>query len=232
MDRTGDRPHARRARRAAAAATVSLLAVMFAATPAVAGGSWFETTKEQYEPGDTVTIVGHTTGGQLGWIEDGPFYGYLRVTPPGPDVAGWPVVAPTDLPLGPLQLDRTGRNGWRLRATISFELPRDLAPGAYDFVYCNDPCTTGLGDLIGGTVYVGIAPPHAASEPATSTTARTSTTVPESVASREPPSDTAAEERGSSQPGADRASWAVGGLVLAALTAGVALALRRGRGAA
>ena len=143
-----------------------MVAVLPFAGPAAAGGSWFETTEKQYEPGDTVTISGWTSGGQLGWVEDGPFYGYLRVVQPEPaTIERWPVIAPMDVALGPLHIERVGKGGYALRASLTFVLPSQLAPGSYEFLYCNDPCTTGLGDLVGGTVYVGVSPPTAETVP-------------------------------------------------------------------
>ncbi len=142
--------------------------VGLAGRPAAAGGSsWFDSALDRYEAGQTVTMVGYTGGGQLGWIDDGPFFGYLRVDPAASDqylkAEGGelsPLLTPTDLPLGPLTLQLTGRGGYlSLRAAITFTLPAQLAPGSYGFLYCNDPCTTGLGDLIGGSVWVG-ADPH------------------------------------------------------------------------
>lgn len=211
-----------------------------AATPAFAGGSWFETTEKQYEPGDTVTLIGYTSGGQLGWIEDGPFYGYLRVRRPDPATADrWPAVYPTDLALGPLQLEKTGPGGQTLRATITFDLPRDLAPAAYQFEYCDDPCTTGLGDLIGGTVYVGVSPQPGQSALPPSTIARTSAPGTTTDATRDPSTTTtrkrglATATQGPTRTSGDRASGTLAGLALvAAAAAGVLLTRRRNRSSA
>lgn len=133
------------------------MALALAAGPALAGGSWLEAYELRYEPGDTVTMTGEVSVGQLGWLEDGPFFAYLRVDP---DAAGeaptdrWPFVHATDLPLGELAL--TPQPGGSLFAAITFTIPADLEPGVYEVVYCNDPCTDGVGDLIGGFVAVGV----------------------------------------------------------------------------
>jgi hypothetical protein len=150
-------------KRAVLAGLLVAVVLLLQPAPARAGGSWFEPAQDRYEPGDTATLVGYTGGGALGWVEDGPFHGFLRpAQPPQPDDAPYvaPGAHPDDLALGPVEVVETGRGGWlTLRASITFTLPSTLAPGRYDFLYCNDPCTTGLGDLIGGEVYVGVDPP-------------------------------------------------------------------------
>ncbi len=44
------------------------------------------------------------------------------------------------------------------RLHISFTFPADLVPGYYDFLHCNDACTTGFGELIAGVIQVGDPP--------------------------------------------------------------------------
>jgi len=117
--------------------------------PAHAGGSWFRPVKDRSEPGEPVTLVGYTGGGTLGGVEDGPFDGYL-VTPDG-----------ARLPVGRLDVRETGQGGYlTLRASITFTLPADLGPGVYEFHYCNAACDEGLGDIIGGEVFVGVDPSY------------------------------------------------------------------------
>ena len=169
------------------------IAVLLGALPAMAGGSWIDPYHESYEAGDTVTMRGTISTGQLGWIEDGPFYAYLRVDPDAvesdPDHPDqWPNVHATDVPLGELHMSSAGRSG--LDISITFALPEDLPDGEYWVVYCNDPCTTGIGDLIGGVVYVGITAedlygPEDAHEHSTSTTVEVSV-VNESDSSLQP----------------------------------------------
>ncbi len=45
--------------------------------PAGAGGSHLSPVRDRYEVGDVATLVAYTSGGQLGWVQDGPFYAYL-----------------------------------------------------------------------------------------------------------------------------------------------------------
>ena len=107
-----------------------------------------------------MTLAGEVSPGQLGWVEDGPFFAYLRVDPRAvaADPArstSWPAIHETDLPLGPLTVIDNGP-ARLLDVSITVEVPAGLEPGIYDVVYCNDPCTTGLGDLIGGLLFVGV----------------------------------------------------------------------------
>jgi hypothetical protein len=127
---------------------------LIGAAPTGAGGSYLSPVRDRYERGEVATLVGYTSGGQLGWVQDGPFFAYLVAG----DVTLW---ADRRLPtehvaLGPLSVEARGRT---LRVSISFVVPERLAAGLYTVTYCNDPCTTGLGDLIGGSLAVGIDPP-------------------------------------------------------------------------
>ena len=99
------------------------------------------------------TLVGYTSGGQFGWVQDGPFYAYLVAD----ETTLWADHRlPIDhVPLGPLSVQPRGRT---LRVSISFPVPNHLTPGLYTVTYCNDPCTTGLGDLIGGLMAIGVDP--------------------------------------------------------------------------
>lgn len=128
---------------------------------AVAGGSWLETYRAVYPPGGTVVMSGEVSPGQLGWVSDGPFYAYLRVEPKALVAAEhanrFPYVHETDLPLGSLNLTERS-DGW-VSVSITFLLPSDIPNGDYWVVYCNDPCTEGLGDLMGGVVRVSAPRP-------------------------------------------------------------------------
>jgi hypothetical protein len=152
--------------RVLAALAATAVALVALAPPAAAGGSWLDPVLDTYRPGETATLVGYVGAGQQGWVDDGPFPAYLRTQPPSsqPDAASEtdyvpPGAAPGDVPLGPLSVVETGRKGWlELRISISFLVPADLEPGSYEVVYCSADCTTGIGDLIGGWVWVGVAP--------------------------------------------------------------------------
>jgi hypothetical protein len=137
-------------------------------TPAYAGGSWIAPVLDTYSPGDAATLVGYVGRGELGWVEDGPFPAWLRtqsataICCPGGEGFPQPGTAPGDVPVGFLSVEETGQAGLlALRVSLSFVVPASLAPNAYQVVYCNVDCTTGLGDLAGGTIYVDVAPPAA-----------------------------------------------------------------------
>lgn len=132
-----------------------LAILLLQAQPAAAGASWLQPARNRSEPGEMVTIVGFTGGGAFGWVEDGPFFGYLLEA----DDDGVPVEGGFRLDVGELTVAETGRGGYlTLRASISFVLPLDIAPGIYAFDYCNAGCTQRLGDLLGGNVNVGVDP--------------------------------------------------------------------------
>lgn len=113
-------------------------------------------------------MSGDFSRGAYGWIDDGPFFTYLQGEAYGRVTASGNGGATTDVPLGPLQIDGTGSN---LTASISFNLAHDVPPGEYWVMVCNDPCTTGIGDLIGGVIYVGINPPTSEDDQGTTATA-------------------------------------------------------------
>jgi len=153
--------------RHAASAVAALVVGLLPAAPAQAGGTWLSPVRDSYAPGDIVTLVGYTGGsGAGGTPMDGPYFGWLRVDPdeayrdPPPDQ--WPFVHPSDLYFGELIVERTDAlKGWTMfRLELSYTLPATLADGSYEVVVCNDPCTTGFGDVIGATVYVGVDPPE------------------------------------------------------------------------
>lgn len=121
----------------------ALVIVVAFASPAWAGGTWLELDKDGYQPGERAIATADVSHGSLGWVDDGPFYAYL-------DEAN-SVPATSDVSLGQLQLD--SRTDTDVFVTLDFQVP-DVAPGVYAIVYCNDPCTEGLGSLIGGQITV------------------------------------------------------------------------------
>ena len=142
-------------RRIALVGAIALGSAITAAAPVSAGGSHLAPARDRYERGEVATLVGYTSGGQLGWVQDGPFFAYLVAD----DTTLWSDHRLPDdhVGLGPLSVQPRGRT---LRVSITFLVPDHLATGLYYVTYCNDPCTTGLGDLIGGSLAVGVDPPR------------------------------------------------------------------------
>ena len=122
-----------------------------------AGGTWFEPSAVRVEAGDQVELTATVYRGTLGWIEDGPFFVYLQGDQFGTVLTEGYGGAATDVPLGQLDL---GTRVQRLSVSANVTIPGETPPGEYWVVVCNDPCTTGLGDLIGAVLYVGIDPPE------------------------------------------------------------------------
>lgn len=147
------------------AVVACLVLALLAGTALAGGGSWIEPYRESYLPGDSVVMRGKISPGSLGDIEDGPFYAYLRLDPKAvANCDQFPNVHETDLYLG--QLEVKGRPGWTMEVSITFTLPDDIPDGGYEIVYCNDPCTAGLGDFLGGWITVKTPRPPAPPRPA------------------------------------------------------------------
>lgn len=130
--------------------------MLISLSPAFAGGTWLNPSWERVEAGDPVGLSGFVAHGQLSWIEEGPFFAYLNGDAYGQIVAENAGGTETDVPLG--ELTATTKSGG-VRVSIDFTLPTETPPGEYRVFVCNKPCTTGLGDLAGGVIYVGIDPP-------------------------------------------------------------------------
>jgi len=143
------------------AGLIAVMTVISSTQPASAGGSWLSPVQHSIEAGDAVTFIGYVGRGQLGWVEDGPFYAFLRSDPETvsaqlTDDSPWPFIHDLDVPLGRLEITDRGSLGYlSLRIAVSFEVPPDLSPGTYPIVYCNQPCTNGIGDLIGADLFIG-----------------------------------------------------------------------------
>lgn len=139
-------------RRLAAATVIG--AMMAAAPPVAAGGSWLETEQSHYTPGDHAIARGvFGDGSYEGTVDDGPFYLYLvpgyRWLPRNHPTPEWAV------PVGPLTIKPAEGQHCCWVASAEFAVP-DVPPGRYSLDYCNDPCTVnGIGDLLGGSFFVG-----------------------------------------------------------------------------
>ena len=143
-------------------ALVVLALLVAVAAPASAGGSWFEPIETDIQPGDSVTMVGFSGFGPTqdpSVAADDPFYGWLEVDRnqrSNSEATGWPHPHDGMIPVGQITVTPTGQTGFQAyRLHLTFELPDDLPVGIYEFVHCNDPCTTSFGELLSGFVAVG-----------------------------------------------------------------------------
>ena len=128
------------------------------------GGSWMEPYRSSYQRGDTVVMRGEVSPGDFGSVDEGPFFAHLRVDPKAAAAANsrtYPNIHESDIYLGELQLRERDP---LIEVSITFTLP-DVPDGEYEIVYCNDPCTTGFGDFIGGWVTVKTPRPPAPPRP-------------------------------------------------------------------
>jgi hypothetical protein len=142
----------RRRQLVVAASLASIVALALGAPMASAGGSWLEIRDVQGDgapggtwggwagPGAVVTMRGTFGSGALASPSRGPWVAELR-----PEGGGQTVrLGSVDLDLDP--------SGWV--ATTTFTVP-DVQPGVYWVDVCDAAtCTTGVGDLIGGTFVV------------------------------------------------------------------------------
>ena len=105
----------------------------------MAGGSWLEF--ERAHSAGECPRKRNRLQGSARLVEDGPFFAYLTAK------EEWSVPGTGPVRLGELRIDRSGVDTVRVR--LEFAVP-EVHPGRYTVVYCNDPCTKGLGDLMGG----------------------------------------------------------------------------------
>jgi hypothetical protein len=158
-------------RKALCAIALVAVGIVVGAPRAEAKGSPLDAIQDRYEPGQTVTMIGYTS--QLPGAADPrepavyqQFQGYMvsddEPQPPPLNSDGTAFgYAPSGVPLGSPEVQDTGRTDFPpVRVSLTFTVPHDLAPGIY-FVYLAEPTgTTMLGDMMGGTLHVGIDPLH------------------------------------------------------------------------
>ncbi|MFN0026365.1 MAG: hypothetical protein ACKV2O_04150 [Acidimicrobiales bacterium] len=153
--------------------------VLSLAEPALAGGMWMSTVADRHEPGDHVVLIGYSIGDGIFdndgggggggpepefWarLSDGPFVAMLTTTPIS-DTAPVSETAPAYREVGEVLIEPTGIGGnFAYRLMVGFPLPEGLAPGQYLVGVCARTCDNGkrLGDLVGGSLYVGVDPPQ------------------------------------------------------------------------
>ena len=178
MARVGERRVRAGIGAAVAAAALSAVALAAPAPAGAGGGDWLYPHRDRYEPGQQVLLVGYTEAiarstsddsvlAKAALRGDGPYYAYLRVDPGAVersaprDGSPWPYIHPTDRRMSRVTAEEVSPVANRylsLRVSASVRLPRDLDPGVYTVIVCNDPCTTTLGWLYGSPLSVGIDP--------------------------------------------------------------------------
>lgn len=133
----------------------SLSAILMVATIAYAGGAvWV--FDGYHRPGDVVestTAVAWAHNNDLGTPQDGPYLLYLA--PMDVDTDTWPhppkeslLVGIVEVHEGPFADEDDSRYGPH-HAVARLEIP-DVPAGGYQIFHCNDPCTSTLGDIVGG----------------------------------------------------------------------------------
>jgi hypothetical protein len=136
-------------------ATTIVVVLMVVGTPAQAGGgSWFGPDDSYQVPGNNLTVrTAFYASGFEGTPSDGPFYAYFLPGWRGFDKPG-PVPAHA-IPLGPIAITPATGNVGEWVASLTFTVPL-VESGLYGIDFCNQPCTVeGLGDLYGGSFWVG-----------------------------------------------------------------------------
>lgn len=163
--RVGPGAAERRRRRCAVAAAVLASLLGAGAPPADAGGgAWLTPARDRYEPGQAVTMIGYSSNDAAIYRDemrdDGPFHVHLRpgadlVRPRAGDADPRTIVVAGEIAIEARPPDPMGRVA---RASVTFALPDDLAPGTYVTELCNEGCAQTLGDLISSPLHVGVDP--------------------------------------------------------------------------
>ena len=153
-------------------------AVISVAQSAAAAPSCLEPLRDRYEPGDEVMVVGYGCVREpsgSGPSENLVVFGYLHARPDpcaGVDPTkscnpagllseGRPVDPASGIPLGEVSLEESPHLLRGLRASLTFRIPSDLAPGTYYILTCVEPCAvdTWAGPTWPWPLYVGVDPP-------------------------------------------------------------------------
>lgn len=138
------------AARVSLAAVILLGVTILGLQPAGAGGSTWDITPDPATPGDLIhaeAVVAWAHSDRLGTPDDGPWRAWIRPVGNGNDLQGGFADVPDDaIPVGDITVSDDGGFG---TATIDFTLPQ-VPAGDYEFIHCNEPCTTTLGDITWG----------------------------------------------------------------------------------
>ena len=122
---------------------LALLLLLAFARPATAGGSLVEFPRGWAVVGSSVTASEVFGRGQQAAVREGPWFAYLQSN----DGDRRPIL------LAPVSISDATGNVCCWRATLTFAVP-PVEPGQYWVTVCDRGCTTGVGDLSGGPLYV------------------------------------------------------------------------------
>jgi hypothetical protein len=156
---------------------VAIAAVFPVVPEAAAAPTCLQSLHDRYEPGDEVDAVGYWCVAESAGTGDHQVFAYLHDLP---DVCGevaddmfcdpnmlFSEGSPVDLdlaggiPLGEISLEDSPQPLRGVRASLTFQLPADLAPGSYHIVVCAEPCVLGEGTSTWpSTLHVGVDPPE------------------------------------------------------------------------
>ncbi len=152
----------------AAAVAAATALVLASGTPTGAGGGdWVHPARDRYEAGQRVTLIGYGSGAADALQASGPFYAWLRVDPAAAEadalteLPAWPGVHRTDLRMAPVILEDVGVPAAYVedvRLGVTFDLPPALPDESYEVLFCNDPCTHGIGNFMNSWIHVGVDP--------------------------------------------------------------------------
>lgn len=119
--------------------------------------------RDAYLPGDTaiaVTAVGWGHNPSLGTPADGPYFAYaLSLSDREAETDHWPQIPSSAIEVGEVQVGldpvelSPGFLAGPYHARVEFIVP-DVAPGTYELLHCNRPCTKTLGDITWGRFVV------------------------------------------------------------------------------
>lgn len=153
-------------KRISAVVVIAGCLVLPTAIPGSAGGAVWHFDGVEYAPGEIAeayTSVSWGHNGSLGRPEGGPYLLYLDQA--GAVAESWPGIPEEAMLVGIVEINLSpywaedGLSYGPYHAIARFEIPQ-VAPGQYQILHCNEPCTTMLGDIIGGwglTVKAGSA---------------------------------------------------------------------------
>jgi hypothetical protein len=130
---------------------VAMTIAVLPASPASAGGSWFDLDDPYYVVGEPVSTIAHFGSGAYAPVSAGPWFAWLR-----PDRSAGRSDEPSveragPFFLGPVSIRQGVYGPWV--AELSFQIPA-VPTGTYFMEVCNEGCRDGVGDLVGGYLFI------------------------------------------------------------------------------